>query len=383
MAIPKMSCRKTEVGVMVDLTEITLVPEPSRETLNQREIVDYESHREDYLSWLLAFGKNPERGDGYAPATIAKRAYRIDQFYRWVWGEESRYTTNVTHDHADRWMKELAYGDFSNHHKSNSQKALKMLFKWRHHERGGELWEPTLSFSSSGTANNPRDFLTREERTKVREAALKHGSIPGYNDLSPSARDRWKAHLAQRFEKPKTEVVPADWKRANGWKVPSLVWTSLDAGLRPVEVERATVEWVDTANQLLRIPADESSKNRDNWTVGITERTADALERWITERTNYEKYAETDALWLTREGNPYSSQSLRYLLKRLCETAGIPTENRTMSWYAIRHSLGTYMTREEDLAATQAQLRHKSPTTTMQYDQVPVEDRRDALNRMG
>ena len=54
-----------------------------------------------------------------------------------------------------------------------------------------------------------------------------------------------------------------------------------------------------------------------------------------------------------------------------------------MSWYAIRHSVGTYMTREEDLAATQAQLRHKSKKTTMQYDQVPVEDRRDALNRMG
>ena len=383
MAIPEMSCRKTEVGVMVDFTEITLIPGPSREILNQREIVDYENHREEYLSWLLTFGKNPDHAEGYALATISKRAYRIDQFYRWVWGEEDGYTTNVTHDHADRWIKELAYGDYSNHHKSNSQKALKMLFKWQHHERGGDLWDPSLTFSSSGSANNPRDFLTREERTKIREAALEYGAIPGYDDLTPDARDRWKAHLAQRFEKPKAEVSPADWERANGWKVPSLVWVSLDAGLRPVEVERATVEWVDIGNQVLRIPADESSKNRDNWTVGITERTAGALDRWIGERTNYEKYAETNALWLTREANPYTSQSLRYLLKRLCEIAGIPTENRTMSWYAIRHSLGTYMTREEDLAATQAQLRHKSPTTTMQYDQVPVEDRRDALNRMG
>lgn len=54
-----------------------------------------------------------------------------------------------------------------------------------------------------------------------------------------------------------------------------------------------------------------------------------------------------------------------------------------MSWYAIRHSVGTYMTREEDLAAAQAQLRHKSPETTMRYDQTPVEDRRDALDKMG
>jgi integrase len=54
-----------------------------------------------------------------------------------------------------------------------------------------------------------------------------------------------------------------------------------------------------------------------------------------------------------------------------------------MSWYTIRHSVGTYMTREEDLAAAQAQLRHTSEQATMKYDQTPVEDRRDALDRMG
>lgn len=86
---------------------------------------------------------------------------------------------------------------------------------------------------------------------------------------------------------------------------------------------------------------------------------------------------------MTRHGNPYQSQSLRYLLKRLCDIADIPSENRRMSWYAIRHSVGTYMTREEDLAAAQAQLRHRSEQTTMKYDQTPVEDRKDALNRMG
>ena len=368
---------------MVDLTEITLIPEPSREILNQREAVDYESHRREYLSWLLTFGKEPDHAEGYAQATISKRAYRIDKFYRWVWQEEDRYTTDVTHDHADGWMKELAYDEYSGQHKANSQKSLKMLFKWQHHERGGELWEPELSFSGGSNTTNPRDFLTHEERTRIREAALKYGSVPAYGDLSPEARDRWKAHLAQRFEKPKSEVSPSDWKRANGWKTPSLVWASLDAGLRPIEVERATTRWVDVDNQVLRIPKEESSKNRDNWVVGVTERTADALDRWLNQRENYEKYADTDALWLTREANPYTSQSLRYLLKRLCQTAGIPTESRKMSWYAIRHSVGTYMTREEDLAAAQAQLRHKSPTTTMRYDQVPVEDRRDALNRMG
>ena len=178
-------------------------------------------------------------------------------------------------------------------------------------------------------------------------------------------------------------MTKQDWERANGWKIPSLVWTSLDAGLRPIEVGRATVNWVDTENAVLRIPKDESTKNRENWIVGVTDRTATALKRWLKERELHDPYPTTDTLWLTREGNPYTSQSLIYVLKRLCGIAGIATENRKMSWYAIRHSVGTYMTREEDLAAAQAQLRHKSPETTMRYDQTPVEDRRDALDRMG
>lgn len=41
------------------------------------------------------------------------------------------------------------------------------------------------------------------------------------------------------------------------------------------------------------------------------------------------------------------------------------------------------MTREEGLAAAQAQVRHKSQVSTMRYDQDPVEDRGEALDRMG
>jgi len=368
---------------MPDLDGITLVPEPSAEMLNQRQQLDYKSVREDCLSWLLVFGIDPEKGDGYAFETVKARAHRMDAFYRYVWTANGRYTSDVTHDHADSWMRELAEQDKSNTHKANCQKAVRMLMKWRHHEHGLDEWDPTVRFSESTGASTPRDYLTQDERKQIREAALEYGSVPEYNDLSPQARDRWKAHLAQRFEKPKEEISPADWDRANGWKIPSLVWVSLDAGLRPIEVERAVISWIDLQNEVLRIPKEESSKNTENWVVSIQSQTADMLARWINEREAYDKYQETDTLWLTREGNPYSSQSLAYLINRLCEEAGISTASRKMTWYSIRHSVGTYMTREEDLAAAQTQLRHKSEMTTMKYDQTPPEDRQDALNRMG
>jgi site-specific recombinase XerD len=368
---------------MSQIDELTLVPQPTKDDLNKRQLLDYRSQREDCLEWLLTVGKNPEKAEGYAFQTVSNRAYRMDMFYRWVWKQENGYTADVMPNHADDWLEYLARLEKSNAHKDNCRKAVRMLFKWRHHEYGIEKWEPKLSFSTTGGTTAPRDYLTKQERSKIREAALEYGSIPDYNNLDPQERSRWKAYLAQRFEKPKSEISPVDWERANGWKIPSLVWVSLDAGLRPIEVERAVIAWADPMNGVLRIPKEDSSKNEDNWLVSLQDRTAEILGRWLREREAYMMYDDTDALWLTRQGNRYQSATLRHVLNRLCEIAEIDTEHRQMSWYTIRHSTGTYMTREEDLAAAQAQLRHKSPETTMRYDQVPIEDRRDALDRMG
>lgn len=362
--------------------DLKLIPGPSEVFLNNRQRLDYEEHRKDLLEWLATLGKQPEKASGYSQAVVRNTGYRLDQIYRWVWGREG-YTTDIQHEHADHYVRTLAGREISNASKAKYVMSLKRLFKWQHHVRGGELWESEIAFSTGNGVSNPRDFFTRTERTKLREAALEYGAIPRYNDLAPSERDRWKQHLSQRFGKPITEVSPEDWERANGWKVPSLVWTSLDCGLRPIEVERARVDWVDTSNGVIRIPREESSKNRDNWIAGLTERTTEALTRWLQERENYSKYDDTSSLWLTREGNPYTSQSLRYLIRRLCEEAGISTSGRKISWYAIRHSVGTYMTREEDLAAAASQMRHKSIQTTMKYDNTPIEDRKKALERMG
>ncbi|ELZ25912.1 tyrosine-type recombinase/integrase [Natrinema limicola] len=362
---------------------IPLVPEPSRNWLNRRQLIDYRHLREELLNWMLHLGKDPEQAKGYAHETVRRRAYDLDRFYRWVWETDQTYTSHVTHDHADQYCRELAYSDESATYKTNIQKALKMLFRWRQSEFNDDLWEPELTFSDTSSASQPKDFLSREERRQIREAALEYGSVPNYNSLSPEQRRKWKRYLAHSLRKPMSEIAADDFKRANGFKVPSLVWTALDTGLRPIEVERAKISWVDTENAVLRIPAEEAAKNNEHWIVSLQQRTAEMLYRWLDERELYSQYGETDSLWLTREGNPYRSHSLKYLLNRLCEIAGIPTENRQISWYVIRHSVGTYMTREEGLAAAQIQLRHRSERTTMKYDQAPVEDRRAALERMG
>lgn len=377
---PRFSVQSAETSNVVEAERgrITIVPEPTQERLNDKQHVDYRNHRERWIKWLLNLGKNPEKAEGYSYDVARRRAHDSDVFYRYVWTEHTEgYTTNVRPEHADAYMRELAYGDHSESHKSNVQKSLMSLFRWRDDD-----WDPDITFSG-GSQTAPRDYLTREERTKLREAVLQYDSIPAYSAMTPAERDRWREYLAYQLEKPVSEVSPDDFEAAEGYKYASIVCVSLDCGLRPVEVERATTGWVDTENAVLRIPKEDSSKNRDNWTVSLSHSTAELLANWLIERELYDRYEGTDALWLTRHGNPYGSSSLKGLLHRVADVAGIETENRSLTWYAIRHHVGTYLAREEDLAAAQAQLRHKTVRTTAKYDQAPIEDRREALDRIG
>jgi len=358
---------------------IPLITGPAQKHLNQRQIIDYAEERRDLINWALQTGKDPDRGEGYSKATFRPHSYRIDQFYRWIWNENDGYTTQITPDDAESYFEnELKLSDKSNSDKNQRLKALKILFRWHADRRNGEEWEPDVTFKTE--TNAPRDFLRLEEREKIRDAALEYGTIPGYNDLSPEERNRWKRYIAQRLGKPKEEVKPADWQKVNGWKIPSLVYVSLDAGLRPIEVERAKVSWIDLDNGELQIPANESAKNRDNWNAVLTEKTQQFLKRWLKQRRTYEKYEDTDRIWLTREANPYQSRALKHVLTRLAEEAGMDTEHREFHWYMIRHSTGTYTNHmvSERAAATQI----RSSIAPEKYDQVPPELRREGLEKM-
>ena len=363
-----------------------VVTNPTRDQLTDKQLVDYEDFRLAFLYWLETAGKAPEHlGDsGFAEGVVKNTAYRTDLWLRWVWEEEEGYTLNIDHEHADDYLQYLAFErSVTTAHGRAVESALKRYFKWIHWERGGELWEPVRGFPSQSSVTKPADFLTKDERGKIRDAALDYSSVPAYNDLSPEQRDRWKTHLAKKLRKKKKNIRPLDFERRRGWKIASLVGVSLDAGLRPSEVEVAHTGWLDLDNDRLLIPREDSRKNQNNWEVPLRSRTSKWLAEWVKERENYPEYDDTDLLWLPRENNPYSSQSLRSLIRRLCDKAGIDYENRKMSWYSLRHSVGTHMVSERDLKSAQEQLRHNSPRTTMQYDGAPADERRDALDRMG
>jgi len=170
---------------------VPLIPEDTARHLNPRQIEDYRTHRKQLIKWMSTIGKNPEKAEGYAQETVYQRAYRSDRFYRFVWDEEDRYTTQITVDHADEFIKHLAMEDYSLSYKSTMQKAMKMLFKWQNFQFGKNIdWEPDIKFHDDSGSHNPRDFLTEAERAKLREASLEHGSVPHYSSVTPEERDK-------------------------------------------------------------------------------------------------------------------------------------------------------------------------------------------------
>jgi integrase len=365
------------------MVDISTVPEPSADRLTQTQEVEYRNHREDLIDWMSTIGKNPKRAEGYAPSTVRRRACDTDLFYRFVWEQKSRYSTEVSTDLADEWMHELAREERSDSDRANKQKSIKMLLRFH----GIEEWDPEIRFTG-GSRQQPPDYLTRDERKRIREAVLDFESVPDYESLDDEKRELWSNRLARRYRIPAEDIGPDEFRRANDSKYPSLVWTSLDAGLRPIEVGRARVSWVDTDNAQLRIPKNQDTKgdpsrgHRQNWNVAIRERTARLLDQWLSEREIYEKYDGTDRLWLTREAEPYSWWPLKLLLHRLCEIADINTEHRKITWYTIRHSTGSYLASDDSLEAARAQLRHSSTSTTQKYNHASVGERRNVLEEM-
>lgn len=189
------------------IDDIVVVPQNSQQLLNQRQLEDYREHRKQLIQWLTHLGKDPEKAEGYAHDTARQRAYEIDKFYRWIWTQEDGYTLKVSEERADEYCKELVFEDYSKTHKAAVQKALKTLFKYLNHEKNGDFdWEPEIKFSNGGSQTHQiRDFLTGDERRKIKQAVLEYGSIPHYNSLTPEERDRLRNRIEEFYRELRTE----------------------------------------------------------------------------------------------------------------------------------------------------------------------------------
>lgn len=360
----------------IDQEEIELpippVAKDTKEALQQYAPLqqeNYENFKISFLKWLLRNGKSPSKGNGYAKATVRNTHYRVEHAYRWKW-EQDGMTTEFTPEDADALKKLLTHRTTKSESEvAKYQKALKRLLKYFNHVKGrGYEWEPEHVSDKTGDSLS-HNYFKKYELGRLYQAAVEISSVKSYDNktMTPEERDRLKILLAQRLEKKKSEISPKDFKDANSWKFPSLVAVCCDTGLRPIEVKRSKVNWINFRDQELVIPKNESSKGAATWEVSLSSESTNALKKWVDERNSLEKYDDSDAIWLTKYGNPYETGSLNQLLEKLIETANIQERNRQLTWYAIRRGVATLWADEEGIHNAKEQLRHKNIETTIRY----------------
>lgn len=265
-------------------------------------------------------------------------------------------------------------------------KDIKRYFKFSNYARGTDYdWEIDDDIELSQANGDEREYLRRAAFEPLYQAALEHSSVKSYYSVTPEERDELKRHISQRLQIPKGKVGPDEFEQANSWKYPSMIAVTLDTGLRPIEVGRAKVDWVNLQDNELNVPKEESTKNESHWNCSLKNRTAKVLKRWLSERSAYEKYNDRDELWLTQKGNRYSKDSCTPLLHRIIESGDVPIpdhQKEDLSWYSIRHGVATYWANHVGPHRAKEQLRHESITTTMKYLRSDTETRNSAVEQI-
>lgn len=352
----------------------------------QREI--YSNKLARFSEYLSEEGKDTIKKIGYSEESTAIRISRFNRLEKWLWSTEGEIVIQITTDEADKinkalWTDDLCQYDGDSYVSGSKRKFNNVLTNW--FEFQGVEWSPTYKFSDDDPKKENRpDPYTKSELIQLWETSLTYKSIPSYNNLAPAERDRWKAHIAQELGKPKSQVVPDDWNRINNdWHVPSLVRTTRSHGWRPAIIGRLKVDWYEPDDKAIYIPAGEAPKNDAYWRADLTDEGALALDNWLEQRELMDLYDGRDEIWLTREGNPYSSGTLNGLLQNLMDEAGIKKRGRKLVWYSFRHSVGTYVFAEtKSLKMVAEQLRQKSRTSAEKYVHPLPEVKREAANIM-
>jgi site-specific recombinase XerD len=139
----------------------------------------------------------------------------------------------------------------------------------------------------------------------------------------------------------------------------SIISTIYSAGLRVSEAVNLKICDIDSDRMMIRV--NDSKGGKDRYTLLST----NILNEL---RSYYKQYKPKNYLFEGLEGKPYSTSSVRAILKRACIKAGIKKPVRT---HTLRHSFATHLLEQgTDLRSIQTLLGHNSLTTTEIYTHV-------------
>ncbi|GAP05917.1 site-specific recombinase XerD [Anaerolinea thermolimosa] len=228
------------------------------------------------------------RADGYSPQTLNQYQWALDMLIRF----SDMPLQQVTTDDLRRFLAAVQENPrLSPTSVFHVWKAIRALFKWT---------------SSEGLSDRPDKALT-----KPRFA---------YREILPLSEDEVKALLkaVERTTPSQGKRKSFTMPRATAHRDRAIIMLLLDTGIRASELCRLTVKDIDLNNGTITVRPHLSGVKSRPRVIPIGNATQKALWLYLARRN------ENDgALFFTREGRPFDRVSLRHLLVRLGDRAGV------------------------------------------------------------
>ncbi|WP_350112131.1 site-specific tyrosine recombinase/integron integrase [Fulvivirga sp.] len=173
-----------------------------------------------------------------------------------------------------------------------------------------------------------------------------------YDIERPNAREKLPEVLSK-------EEVQRILTQTSNLKHRCILSTIYSAGLRISEVLNLKIKDIDSSRMMIRIEGAKGGKDR------YTLLSNNLLEDL---RCYYKKHKPKEFLFEGPDYGPYSSTSIRKILKRSCLKAGI---RKGVKPHTLRHSFATHLLEQgTDLRSIQTLLGHNNLTTTEIYTHV-------------
>jgi len=167
-----------------------------------------------------------------------------------------------------------------------------------------------------------------------------------------------------------------DRSSAQGLRDAAMIGLTYATGLRCSELVGLRTHNLNLEDGIVRTVG-KGGKER---VVPVAERALALVQRYLDEaRPQLSKYADEDAIFLTRRGRPFSRGGFWAALKQYVRLAGLPEDT---SPHTLRHSFATHMlSGGADLRAIQEMLGHSALSVTEIYTHVSTEDLREVYDR--
>jgi len=173
------------------------------------------------------------------------------------------------------------------------------------------------------------------------------GPIKEEKDPEVLYKNEYKALLYEATENPRDYAI---------------LMVFLQTGIRVRELANLTLSDIDIENKLLVV---KQGKGRKDRTIPLEEQALKALKFYLQTRNKQDEVIDQDILFLAKNGTSLDVRTIRYLVHKYIEKAGI---RKKASVHTLRHTFGTHkVDKGMTIPALQELLGHKKMETTYKY----------------